>query len=81
MTIAEEMRELTRQGLAGHSRAAHRVHGWCSKCPGRELWEEILAWRQRENQVHDDGLEGRDRITAVPGPAGSNNGGQEAADA
>ncbi|WP_399879965.1 hypothetical protein ACGH7X_00065 [Streptomyces sp. BBFR51] len=38
----------------GHSRAGHRVHGWCSRCPGRELWEELLAWRTRDNELHDD---------------------------
>lgn len=37
----------------GHSRAGHRVHGWCSKCPGRELWEELHAWRSRENEQFD----------------------------
>lgn len=38
----------------GHSRAGHRVHGWCSLCPGREVWEELLAWRTRENDQHDE---------------------------
>lgn len=38
----------------GHSRAGHRVHGWCSMCPGRELWEELLAWRRRDNALADD---------------------------
>lgn len=32
----------------GHSNISHRVHGWCSKCPGREIWEELHAWRIRE---------------------------------
>ncbi|MFD9903913.1 hypothetical protein [Streptomyces sp. NPDC059063] len=38
----------------GHSRAGHRVHGWCSRCPGREVWEELLAWRLRENESADE---------------------------
>ncbi|MGY3199720.1 hypothetical protein [Streptomyces sp. TE5632] len=37
----------------GHSRAAHRAFGWCSRCPGRELWEELLAWRRRDNEAVD----------------------------
>jgi hypothetical protein len=37
----------------GHSRSAHRVHGFCSACPGIELWEELVAWRRRENARHD----------------------------
>jgi hypothetical protein len=37
----------------GHSRSAHRVHGFCSACPGVELWEELVAWRRRENSRHD----------------------------
>lgn len=35
---------------SGHSRAGHRAFGWCSRCPGREVWEELLAWRQRDNK-------------------------------
>ncbi|MEU0947651.1 hypothetical protein ABZ379_33865 [Streptomyces canus] len=31
----------------GHSLIAHQVHGWCSKDPGVELWEELHAWRQQ----------------------------------
>ncbi len=42
------------QAPPGHSRAGHRVHGWCSRCPGREVWEELLAWRLRDNEVADD---------------------------
>ncbi|PWI15970.1 hypothetical protein DI272_18725 [Streptomyces sp. Act143] len=38
----------------GHSRAGHRAFGWCSRCPGREVWEELLAWRQRDNQAIDE---------------------------
>jgi hypothetical protein len=38
----------------GHSLIAHQVHGWCSKCPDVELWEELLAWRQRERARVDD---------------------------
>jgi hypothetical protein len=37
-----------------HSRAGHRVHGWCSRCPGREVWEELLAWRTRANNKDDE---------------------------
>lgn len=37
----------------GHSRAGHRVHGWCSLCPGREVWEELQAWRARDNKATD----------------------------
>ncbi|MFK0063354.1 hypothetical protein ACIQTN_29515 [Streptomyces werraensis] len=40
----------------GHSLVAHQVHGWCSKCPGIELWEELYAWRNRE----------RDRLVDAP---------------
>jgi hypothetical protein len=39
---------------SGHSRAGHRRHGWCSRCPGREVWEELLAWRARDNNSVDD---------------------------
>lgn len=37
----------------GHSAAAHRVHGWCADCPGRDAAQEALAWRVRENRRHD----------------------------
>ncbi|WP_328434571.1 hypothetical protein [Streptomyces sp. NBC_00425] len=47
----------------GHSRAGHRVFGWCSRCTGREVWEELLAWRTRQNQA-DDRSEAPDRATA-----------------
>ncbi|MGV2914555.1 hypothetical protein [Streptomyces alfalfae] len=43
----------------GHSRAAHRAHGFCSACPGIELWEELVAWRARENETHGSGLPDR----------------------
>ncbi|MFZ4266610.1 hypothetical protein [Streptomyces arboris] len=36
-----------------HSRAAHRVLGFCTACKGREWWEEVHAWRVRENEQHD----------------------------
>jgi hypothetical protein len=39
---------LVRKAPPGHSTIAHQVHGWCSRCPGVELWEELHAWRQRE---------------------------------
>jgi len=38
----------------GHSRAGHRTFGWCSMCPDREVWEELAAWRARNNRKHDD---------------------------
>lgn len=38
----------------GHSRAGHRAFGWCSRCPGRETWEELLAWRKRDNEATGD---------------------------
>ncbi|MYX39023.1 MULTISPECIES: hypothetical protein [unclassified Streptomyces] len=38
----------------GHSRASHRAHGWCSRCPGREVWEELHAWRIRENALEGE---------------------------
>ncbi|MFJ1607037.1 hypothetical protein ACIOHS_27245 [Streptomyces sp. NPDC088253] len=46
----------------GHSRAGHRAFGWCSRCPGREVWEELLAWRQRDNQAVDESP-APDRVT------------------
>lgn len=36
------------QAPPGHSLIAHQVHGWCARCPGIELWEELYAWRNRE---------------------------------
>lgn len=39
----------------GHSRAAHAAHGFCSKCSGRELWEELAAWRADYNTRHGHG--------------------------
>ncbi|WP_031095553.1 hypothetical protein [Streptomyces sp. NRRL S-15] len=29
----------------GHSTPSHRVHGWCSHCPGRSVAEELAAWQ------------------------------------
>lgn len=29
----------------GHSIPSHRVHGWCSHCPGRSMPEELAAWQ------------------------------------
>lgn len=37
----------------GHSAAAHRVHGWCADCPGRDYPAEAVAWRVRENRRHE----------------------------
>lgn len=39
--------------LWGHSAAAHRVHGWCADCPGKDHAQEALAWRVRENRRND----------------------------
>ena len=36
-------------GPLGHSRPAHRAHGWCSHCPGRTVEEELAAWQVRED--------------------------------
>jgi len=43
------------QGRApwGHSAAAHRVLGWCADCPDRNVGQEALAWRTRENRRHE----------------------------
>lgn len=38
----------------GHSTISHRVHGWCSKCSGREVWEELHAWRTRERRAQGE---------------------------
>ncbi|MFM9590720.1 hypothetical protein ACKI16_29460 [Streptomyces scabiei] len=38
----------------GHSRAGHRTFGWCSRCPDREVWEELVAWRARSNRENDE---------------------------
>ncbi|MCX4458663.1 hypothetical protein OOK58_42910 [Streptomyces sp. NBC_01728] len=50
----------------GHSRAGHRAFGWCSRCPGREVWEELLAWRQRDNEAVDESA-APDRVTHPSG--------------
>ncbi|MDH6489655.1 hypothetical protein [Streptomyces sp. SAI-127] len=47
-------RPVVRQAPPEHSLIAHQVHGWCSKCPGVELWEELHAWRQRERGLLKD---------------------------
>ncbi|MGW3736659.1 hypothetical protein [Streptomyces sp. NPDC005148] len=36
----------------GHSIPAHRVHGWCSHCPGRSLAEEVAAWQVDAEERH-----------------------------
>lgn len=46
-------RPLDHTGPPGHWRSAHRVHGYCSACPGIEPWEELVAWRVREDRLHD----------------------------
>ncbi|MER7815630.1 hypothetical protein [Streptomyces sp. NPDC096153] len=40
-------------GPLGHSRPSHRVHGWCSHCHGRTVWEELAAWQVREDALAD----------------------------
>lgn len=30
-----------------HSRPAHEAFGWCARCPGHDLTEEVGAWRTR----------------------------------
>ncbi|MFJ2205944.1 hypothetical protein [Streptomyces microflavus] len=42
--------DLVHDAPPGHSIAAHRALGFCSACPGREFWEELLAWRTRDNE-------------------------------
>lgn len=29
-----------------------RVHGWCADCRGIEPWQELMAWRLREDNLH-----------------------------
>ena len=58
-TTAPNGRPLDHLAPPGHSRAAHGVHGYCSACPGIELWEELLAWRARENASHGSSLPDR----------------------
>lgn len=36
-----------------HSRASHRVHGWCWHCREHTPYKEITAWRTRENATHE----------------------------
>ncbi|WP_327594689.1 hypothetical protein [Streptomyces chartreusis] len=43
----------TDPALWGHSSAAHRVHGWCADCPGRDAAQEAVEWRVRENRRHE----------------------------
>jgi hypothetical protein len=45
-------RPLDHTGPLGHWRAAHRVHGWCAACPDIDPWEELWAWRLREDALH-----------------------------
>lgn len=53
----------------GHSLAAHRVHGWCADCPGRDLAAEAVAWRVHENRRHEVARAacGTGETTARPG--------------
>ncbi|MFJ3249079.1 hypothetical protein [Streptomyces sp. NPDC086782] len=50
----------------GHSVAAHRVHGWCSRCPERTSDEELIAWRTHERRRHM--LEQQDAQAESPYP-------------
>lgn len=31
--------------LKGHSRAAHKLLGFCAMCPGRTVEQEVVGWR------------------------------------
>lgn len=61
----------------GHSRATHRVHGWCAHCKGYTAADEAVAWRvwAAERQARQDAAAdaGRDQggITASADPAHS----------
>ncbi|MDX3239372.1 hypothetical protein PV392_27530 [Streptomyces sp. ME03-5709C] len=52
----------------GHSRAAHRAHGFCTACPDRGWWEELNAWRARENAL--EGERGLPDTAVGPEPGG-----------
>ncbi|MFF4900447.1 hypothetical protein [Streptomyces sp. NPDC001068] len=47
-------RRLEHDAPPGHSLIAHQVHGWCSACPGVELWEELHACRQHQRAAQDN---------------------------
>jgi hypothetical protein len=49
---------------AGHSLAAHRVHGWCAICRGRTALEELAEWRIHENARHRRAEEAEHGTTA-----------------
>lgn len=51
--VAPNGRPLEYTVRPGHSRAAHRVHGYCAACPGIEPVDELAAWRARANAHHD----------------------------
>lgn len=50
----------------GHSRAAHRVHGWCADCTGRTVGEELVAWRVEENRREEATQATRDASSRSP---------------
>lgn len=52
--VQEEAPPLQHTAPPGHSRAGHRRFGWCSFCPDHEIWEELAAWRARDNSAIDD---------------------------
>lgn len=62
--VQEEAAPLQHTAPPNHSRAGHRRFGWCSLCPGHEVWEELAAWRARDNSRVDDRKGASDR--AVP---------------
>lgn len=42
--MAEDNLAMDRR-LFGHSRAAHRLFGWCASCPDRTMRQGVDAWR------------------------------------
>lgn len=52
--VEDEPQILVHTAPPSHSRAGHRRFGWCSFCPDHEIWEELAAWRARDNSAIDD---------------------------
>ncbi|AIV35609.1 hypothetical protein [Streptomyces sp. CCM_MD2014] len=67
-TTAPNGRPLDHTGPPGHWRPAHRVHGWCSACPGIEPWEELVAWRLWEDERHRNARPETPAGDDYPGP-------------
>ena len=40
--------------LRGHSRSAHRLLGFCAKCPGRTVEQEVVGWRLLATRLTPD---------------------------